>query len=126
MHSVKNWTAPHSPTDARSLGARAASRSSARPATLGAELCEQRARLIRRARGGIRLRHLLPALARALGLLERAIAETDLQHRLRDLCALGEAVHDILEFGHRLRKIALAIVRFPDPELRARGQRMLR
>ena len=48
----------------------------------------------------------------------------ELEQRLRDRRALRVEIGHLLELGHRLIEIALAIVGLTDPELGARGQRV--
>src|SRR5262245_24256791 len=99
---------------------------SARALALRAELAQERPRLRRRARARVALHDPLPAFAGRRGVLQRAMAQSDLEQRLGDLRALWIAVDHLLELGERLPEIPLAIVRLANPVLRVRRQLVLR
>src|SRR5262245_61797305 len=93
-------------------------RGSARAPALTSEPREQRARFARRTRARVRLHDLLPAVAGARRILERAMAETDLHERLRSLRTLRVAVDDLLKLDEPLPIVPLPVVGLPDPVLR--------
>src|SRR2546430_14585446 len=84
---------------------------------------EKSARLTGRLASRILLDHLLPGRARPRRVPHGALAQADLEQRLRDLRGLRVIVDRLLELHDRLLAVALAGERLVDPVLGGRGPR---